>query len=379
MNSKAKKVIKSIFTVILILIISTVLGLYVGNSEARDWVDRNILKKVVEEEALNSIEFENDNAKSVAFSSRIAVVSNNTLKIYDESAKETTSIDVNITTPMFYSNGDYLLVGDYEKSNLYLIQKDMLCWSKELDGNISQIFVNERGDSGVVLTGTSYKSIIIMYNSQGNEQFKSYISTSLVTDISISNNGEELNYIDIDTTGAIVISKVKTIDVTKARTDSENSLKHTYEFDANELLLKLSTKNKKIVAFSAKALYVLTNGEKSKIFDITDNVAFVEINLKNQFAYLEEMQDGEDAGKPVLKMINLDNFQERDYILEEMVKEIYSSSNIAAISSGNEVYFVKPNGTLQKRFITDSNIMDISIGKNVVGIIYKNRIEILKI
>jgi hypothetical protein len=359
--------------------ISTVLGLYVGNSQARDWVDRNILKKVVEEEALNSIDLENDNARGVAFSSRIAVVSNNTLKIYDESAKETTTIDVNITTPIFYSNGDYLLVGDYGKSNIYLIQKDMLCWSKELDGNISQIFVNERGDSGVVLTGTSYKSIITMYNSQGNEQFKTYISTSLVTDISISNNGEQLNYIDVDTTGAIVISKVKTIDVAKARTDSENSLKYTYEFDANELLLKISTKNKKIVAFSTKALYSLQDGNKEKIFDITENVSFMEINLKNQFAFLEEMQDGEDAGKPVLKIIDLDNNQERDYIMEEMVKDIYSSSKIAAISTGNEVYLVKTNGTLLKRFITDSNIMDISIGKSVVGIIYKNRIEILKI
>ena len=77
-------------------------------------------------------------------------------------------------------------------------------------------------------------------------------------------------------------------------------------------------------------------------------------------------------------MININNFTEREYIVDEIVKDIYSNSKMVAINTSGQVYFVKKNGSLKRKFITNSNILDISMGDTVAAIIYKNRVEILK-
>ena len=78
-------------------------------------------------------------------------------------------------------------------------------------------------------------------------------------------------------------------------------------------------------------------------------------------------------------MVNITNLTQREYIVDEIVKDIYSNLNMVAINTSGQVYFVKKNGSLKKKFITNSNILDISMGDKVAAIIYKNRVEILKI
>ena len=48
-------IIASIITIVLVIL----LGLYVGDINTRNWIDKNILKKDVEEEDLPTIELEN--------------------------------------------------------------------------------------------------------------------------------------------------------------------------------------------------------------------------------------------------------------------------------------------------------------------------------
>ena len=48
MKIRTKNVLKSIITIIIIAVVSTISGLYVGNTEAKQWIDKNVLKKIVD-------------------------------------------------------------------------------------------------------------------------------------------------------------------------------------------------------------------------------------------------------------------------------------------------------------------------------------------
>lgn len=375
MKTRTKNIFKSVITIIIIALISTILGLYVGNIEAKNWIDKKILRKEIVSEDLKVIDLEDESAKVIAYDSKIATVAKNVLTIYDSNGKVVNTIDVEITSPYFYANGDYLLIADLGSSNLYLVNGTELSWSKKVEGNISKTCVNDVGEVAVVLTDTSYKSIITMFDYYGKEEFKTYLSNTLATDIKLSRKGEYLSYVETDFSGALLISKVKTIDVNSAKTDPENSLKYTYEFDSDEVVLKCEYKKENLIALSDKKAYLLTEGNKSELLELKDNISFVEITLKEQVAYVMESEEG----KQLLKTVNINNLTEREYIVDEIIKDIYSNSEIVAINTSGQVYFVKKNCGLKKKFITNSNILDISLGDKVAAIIYKNRVEILKL
>ena len=78
-----------------------------GNLEARSWVDKKILKKEITNENLKVIDLEDENAKVIAYDSKIATVAKNLLTIYDSNGKVVNTIDVEMTSPFFCANGDY--------------------------------------------------------------------------------------------------------------------------------------------------------------------------------------------------------------------------------------------------------------------------------
>ena len=42
-------------------------------------------------------------------------------------------------------------------------------WETEVEGNVSKIDVNENGYVSIILKGTTYKSVIVVYDAKGNE------------------------------------------------------------------------------------------------------------------------------------------------------------------------------------------------------------------
>ena len=67
--------------------------------------------------------------------------------------------------------------------------------------------------------------------------------------------------------------------------------------------------------------------------------------------------------------------------IEEKDEEInvkISGDNMA-LNMGNEIRIINSNGWLLKKYTSDNQIKNIVIGDSVAGVIYKNRIEIIKL
>ncbi len=372
-----KKIIIVLGCLILIAII-VVISLYIGNSQARLWMDRKILKRDLGEDDLPSIKVEDDNIKVYAYSSYIATVENNTLSIYNGSAKKEATINISVTNPKFASSGKYLLVADDGGENLYLIYNDSLQWQKKMEGDISQIAVNSNGAVCVVLTGTTYKSVIVMYDIIGKEQFRTFLASTSATDVIISDDNKYLSFVDIKTSGMSIESRVKTISVDKAKNTPNESIIHTYTMSPNVLALKIKYKKDKIVVLCDDSVHILSDGSDEELFKIDNNISFVDISLEGYACKVTEgKQNSLLKNEYELQIQNIDNKKISSYMINSTVKNLYCSDSVVAISQGGEVEFVNTRGWLIKKFNSIQNIKDISIGDSVVAIVYRNRIEVM--
>ena len=141
MKISKKQVIRTILIILGILLV-IILGLYVGDEKSRYWIEKNILGTSIEEEDLPKIEYEQDkNIKVIAYQDYVATILENQLKIYNKNGKLETEISINVTNPIFATNKKYLLIGDLEKNNLYMIYKNTLQWEKKLDDEITSLTI----------------------------------------------------------------------------------------------------------------------------------------------------------------------------------------------------------------------------------------------
>ncbi len=380
-GKKAKKIIVTIFIAILVIAIIVIIGLYLGNNSVRLWMDKYILGKDVGEENLPKIDIEqSENISVYAYGGYVATLGNGKLTIYNNSANVVNTIDVVVNSPKFCSYGKYLLIADQEGQNLYLIYNDSLQWHKEMEGDISQIYVNKNGAVCAVLSGTTYKSIIVMFNINGNEEFRTFLSTTTATDVTISDDNKYLSYVEIKTAGTTIESLVKTISIEKAKNVPSEAIIYTYTTSPNSLLLKIKYKNDKVVAYCDEGIHIYQQGNDEEILKFDNKVNFADINLNGHFCLVRESDANSLLNTEYeLKIQNVDSKKEHTHLIKSAIKNIYCKDDIIAINLGNEVEFVNTNGWLTKKFTSLQNIRDIKLGDEVAAIIYKSKIEILSL
>lgn len=373
----AKKIIKYLLITLIIIAAIIVVSLYLGNRNARLWINKNILKRDIGEEDLPSIEINSQNSKVFAYSDKVAILENGTLSIYNSSAKKISDIQVSMANPIYKTAGEYLLIADEGGNSFYLINDESLQWKKTIDGQISKITVNKNGAVGIVVTGTTYKSILIMYDISGNENFRTYLATTLATDIAISNNSRFLSFIEINTTGASIISKVKTISVDKAKNEPKDAIIYTYELDSNVLAIKLCYSGDDIKLMTDVNLNKLKDGNLQKIDDFSDDISFADITLDNNMVEIKENKSKAINADYEVDFINDENQKVNVYYFQDAIKSMVCYGSNVALNFGNEIEFVNTRGNLVKKYTSLKNIKDIQIADKIAAIIYKDNVEIL--
>lgn len=373
-----KKRVLIILAVVLCIGVIVTIGLYIGDANTRSWFNKYIFRKDIEESSLPYVRLEEENNPNIyAYGDNVAIVEDNVLKIYDKSAKVKASINVSITEAKFASVGKYLLLADKDKSNLYLICDTELQWSKTVDGNISQITVNENGWIAVALSGTTYKTVIAMYNISGEETLKTYLSSTYVTDMTISNDNKYLSFAEANTSGTVIESTIKTVSIEKAKTNPNEAIIYKYSTSQDSLIVKIKYDKDKLVAYTDKGVYIYNKDNEEEIYQIGDNTSFVDISLKNCIAYIGESSKNMKNSDNTICFKNTENKSLKTYYLKGAVKGLYCKKDLAVINFGNEIEVINTGASLIKRFDTTQNVKDIVLGEGVVGIVYKNRVEIL--
>ena len=389
MENKEPKLNKMKITGIMLLVaiiiaIIIVYIIYSNNESFRNYADENILKKDLSDTSLKTIELDDyDKSTVFAYYKYIAVLKENVLTTYNTSGKKENEQEIKITTPLITTKGKNVIIAENNSSKAYFITDNNLKWEKEFEGNISRMSVNSNGYAAIILTGTLYKSVIIVLDEEGNEIFKTYLANTLVEDAAISEDNRYLSYAEINTSGTLIQSNIKTIDTNKAKETPNDAVVGNYQAPQNSLAISVKYQNKTdLICMFDDSICKIKDGQSTKIADIdtkNEKITFYSINLNNVVIKNIEESTGILNTQTTLKIINTANKKENTYKFYGVVKELYSVENKIALNLGSEVHFVANNGWLIKKYNSNQEIRKIVLSNEIAGLVYRNKIEIIKL
>ncbi len=374
-----KNIVKICSIFVSITFIAIILANYLINDEFRNKIDSKIFKKKIDENLSNIIELNSDNNPYVcAYNKYIAIFSKNILNIYNQNALLMNTIDMNIIKPCSASNGQFLVLAENEGNKLYLISDTVVKWSKELDGQIYRVSINKNGYVVVLLKNATYNSMVEVFNPDGNQVVKSYSRKNSVICSEISNNNEYLAIGQIYYSGTIIKSTVKLISIKEVMNNSKNSIVNTYESESSKILnnIKFNDKNEAICMFDTY-IQKLTAQTDERLYTLTDDDIFVDINLGNNIIIVKKETSGLFSYKYQMDIKNTIRKTNKIYILDnELPKRIDIFSKFVCIKLINELKIVGDNGWLIRSYKYKNEIQNIVIGENIIGIVYNNKVEI---
>ena len=378
-----KKIIITIVTVIIVVAMIVVVGLYLSNKQTREWIDKNIFRKEIEQDRAATIELNEDQTGNIyAFNRYIGILNQTKFTIYGNTGNEEASLDIQISSPIFSSANRFLAIAENKGQKFYLLEDKNISWEAQVDGNISQIYVNKNGYVAVLITGTSYKTVIKMYNPDGKEMFTTFLASTRAVDVSISNDNKYLAIAEVDTSGTMIQSSIRIMSIDKAeKGQTEDSLEKTYTSEAGKLITNVKYQDRgRLVCMYTDAITEIENEQENTLVDSSDKkITFQSIDLENNMCYVEEKSSGLFTADSVVNIVNTDNKETKQYTVNYVAKEIYTNGNIIALNLGTEIEFINTGGWLVKRYVANQEITSIVVSDSIAGIIYRDKIEIINL
>lgn len=374
----------AILVIILLIIIATMvlISIYFFNIEFRNWCDDNILRKEILSEDAKYIELDGDeNTQVYVYDKYICVLRKKTLEFYNKVGTQVDEIELDINKAVFTSAGRYMAICEEEGQKFYLICGKEKIFENEVEGNISQINVSRNGYVSVVISNTSYKSIIAVFDKSGKEIFKTNLVTSRVADVSISQDSKYLAIAEVNLSGIIISSSIQVVSMELAQTKPEEAILYKYEAPTDKLIMNIEYQEKNtLICMYNDSIEVLQDNKSTSIVNLENRkLAFMTIELNNRIALFEEVSTGEYTADTKVSMLDPETLKEKQYISKDVVKDIKTSENKIAINFGTELHIISKNGLLIKKYISDIEINDIVMSEGLIGIVYKDKIQIINL
>lgn len=377
-----KKVVNTIIIIICILLIISAVVLYTTNEKCREILDRYVFRKEVYENNLPTIKIDsNKNISTYAYNKYISVLEENKLKLYNKMGREETALDIEISTPIFEANREYLGIAEKNGQKLYLVNNKNIVWQKDIEGKISQINVNKNGYVSVIISGTSYKAVIKVFDLNGNELFTYYLSTTNVIDTDISNDNKYFAIAEANFSGIVPQSTIKVISIEEAKNNSADAIKYTHLANANDLIINIKYQNKnELVCMYNEHIDILKEGESTELINLkNEEVLFADVNLQSKIIKITKKTTGLFSAEAEMQIINSNTKDTNIYAIENVPKSILVQDNMIAINLGTKALFINSNGWLVKKYQSSQEIQKILLCNDVAGIVSKNKIEIISL
>ena len=376
---KNRKVIKFTIITLIAIIILVFIALYMANKSFNSFIDTYILKKRISENDANSLTIDTDNLSLIyAYDKSLVVYSDGSINFYNTDAKQTGNIEMTLSKPIADSEDKYLALADYGLQKVCLIKSNSLVWQKDIEGKISKVSVNKQGYVAVSVTGTTYESIVMLFNENGDLLFSKYLSTYVI-DVDISDDSKYIAIAEVDNSTILPVTKIEMVSVGLASTSSENATINTYEAESNKLLTGMNFKSKNVLVCSFED-YVLkmTDSSSDRLYEFSDLTAYLEVDSRKGFVRIDKEESSVFKSDYRLKITN-ENNSEKVYIIEGSIKSLVCKDNKIALNLGKEVQFIDNNGWLVKKFIGNQEVKSVLVSNKIGIIVFKDKISIVNL
>lgn len=376
---KNRKMIKFTIITLIAIIILVFIALYMANKSFNSFIDTYILKKRISENDANSLTIDTDNLSLIyAYDKSLVVYSDGSINFYNTDAKQTGNIEMTLSKPIADSEDKYLALADYGLQKLCLIKSNSLVWQKDIEGKISKVSVNKQGYVAVSVTGTTYESIVMLFNENGDLLFSKYLSTYVI-DVDISDDSKYIAIAEVDNSTILPVTKIEMVSVGLASTSSENATINTYEAESNKLLTGMNFQSKNVLVCSFED-YVLkmTDSSSDRLYEFSDLTAYLEVDSRKGFVRIDKEESSVFKSDYRLKITN-ENNSEKVYIIEGSIKSLVCKDNKIALNLGKEVQFIDNNGWLVKKFIGNQEVKSVLVSNKIGIIVFKDKISIVNL
>lgn len=382
-NRRRNRVIKFTILLIFILIIITTIILtcvYFYNVNFRKWCDEKIINKEVSQSKVKSITINKDeNVQVFAYDKYICILRKKTLEFYNRIGSKEGAIEIDITNAEFSAAGRYLAVCEKNGQKICLISGKEKMYENNIEGNITQISVNRNGYLSVVISNTSYKSVVDVFDRNGKEIFKTNLRTARVVDVSISQDSKYLAIAEVDLSGIIIKSSVQIVSMDLAQTNPDEAFINKYEATTGKLIMKIKyQENNRLICMYNDSIDIFYENENKEFVKYDEKkLAFTTINLNNRIILIEETSSGEYTSDTYLNIVNPNNNKKKQYITSNVAKALTTSENKIAINFGTELHIINTNGILIKKYKSNSEINNVVMTDNLAAIVYSDNIAII--
>lgn len=381
-KDRLKKLAIFIGILIVIIAVIAVILVYMNNLDFRKWCDGNIFKKEISQKDTKSIDIDGDeNTQIYAYDKYICLFRKKKLQFYNKVGTKVEEIDLDINKAVFSSAGRYLAVSEEGGQKFYLICGKDKVFENEVNGNINQIKVSRSGYVAVVMTNSSYKSIVDVYNKDGKQIFKKNLVTSRVADVSISQDSKYLAIAEVDISGILIKSSVQVISIDLAQEKPNESILYKYDAQVDKLILNIEYQERdKLICMYDDSIEILEDNKSTAILTVENNKpAFMSIDFNNKVAVLREVPTGDYTSDTYIDFISSITSKKGEYIVEDVTKSIVATENKLAINCGTDLYVINSDGILLKKYVSDKEVSDVVLTDSLVGIVYRDKIQIINL
>ena len=374
-----RKIVIIGFIVLAVIAIIILISLYISKEEFRNWIDINVLRKDITNEDVATIDLNTDkNNQIFCYDKYVCILNDKNLVMYNTLGENISEIEININTALFAATDKYLAVAEKNGQEFCLISDKTYLWRNQIDGEILQIHVNKNGYVALVTTDTTYRSIITLYDPNGNQVLRNYLSSTRAVDVSISNDNQYLAFAELDTSGTLIQSNVKVISVEKAKTNPDEAIIYTYNAEVSKMLIKLQyQEDNNLICGYDDSIDIIKQENENELITIDDATTFTSVNLNNNIAYIKEETTGVFNTSSTLNILNTSNNQQNVYNFDAVAKEMYAYGNTICINIGTELYFINTSGMLRKKYTSNQEITNVMFSNDTAIVIYKDRVEII--
>ena len=197
----------------------------------------------------------------------------------------------------------------------------------------------------------------------------------------MSQDSQYLAIAEVDISGILTKSAIQIVSIELAQTKPAEAIVYKYEVPEGKLIINVEYQEKqKLICMYNDTIEVLQEQKSSELVEFENRkTTFMTIELNNKIAILEEKTTGEYTSDTYVNIINPENKREIQYIANGVVKSLHTSNKRIAINTGSELHIISTNGFLVKKYISSTEINDIVMTDSLVGVIYRDKIQIINL
>lgn len=363
-KSNLKSIILAVVVIILFFATYTLLeyapifGLNIYNNSSKSVVIENLS----EEESIYK-----------QYNNELLVYSDEVLTTYDSNGKKTWEhkINENVTSDI-YINGSYMVVANKSNGNVYVFSGKNELTNKKIEGDIDDVYLDDKGNVAVEYSSSGYKKIITVFDKYGKNKYSAYISSASILDIKLIENATKLLLVQTDSSSLTIGTKISIVD-----SNNDANIKEILKLE-NKLVYNSKIVNDDIILVTNDSMekYNLNTGVVTEIHSLDSNQTNYIALSDSYFAAIETSKEKFNFITNKFDNTNISNVE-----LDALPKYIKNSGLLTYVVSENSIAVVNKWGIKAKQIDIKLPPRDIVVfnKEKSVALIYSNRIEIVKL